>query len=82
MAYKVSTRIIFVEKSNGIFALGLVFFCNEENGIFVLGVVLFSSFQLAILTDFFLYHSKGIVVLSSNLKKKSPVIIFCKVMGV
>ena len=54
----------------------------------MLGVGFFSSdkfrlFNLPFLTEFFLYHSKGIVVLSSNLKKKFSPVIFChKVTGV
>ena len=48
-------------------------FRYESNGIFVLGVVFFlrqiSTFELAIFDGILLYHSKGIVVLSSNLKR-------------
>ena len=42
----------------------------------------FRLFNSPFLTEFLKYHSKGIVVLSLNLKKISPVTIFCKIMGV
>ena len=46
----------------------------ESNGIFVLGVGFFFfrqvlAFEPAIFDGFFKYHSKGIVVLSLNLKR-------------
>ena len=49
-------------------------FRYESNGIFVLGWVFFffrqiSTFYLAIFDGIFLYHSKDIVALSSNLKR-------------
>ena len=59
----------------------------ESNGVFVLGVVFFLQtkfdFYLAIFDGIcFLYHSKGIVVLSLNLKFFFlPVIKIFQVMG-
>ena len=55
-----------------------LYYCSdfryESNGIFVLGVGFFffrqiSTFYLAIFDGIYLHHSKGIVVLSSNLKR-------------
>ena len=61
-------------------------FLYESNGIFVLGMDFFfrqiSTFLLASFDGFFKYHSKSIVILRLNLQNISPVIIFCKVMGV
>ena len=46
-------------------------FRKKRNGVFVLGLVFFSSdkFQPFNYLTIFLYHSKGIVALSLNLKK-------------
>ena len=50
-------------------------FCYESNGIFVLEVAFFLQTKFDFITshfwwNFFLHHSKGIVFLSLNLRKK------------